>query len=91
MVDLESKMKCVYWTLILCKELVLFKLFLPMYILIPQKCTFDRLTVWLSPVNFVLTSVNSEFTGVSMEIITWGLAEVILISDSDRNSIAISL
>ena len=30
--------------------------------------------------NFVLTSVNMGFTGVSMEITAWGLAVAILIS-----------
>ena len=39
----------------------------------------------LSLVDFVLTSVNSEFTGVSMEIATRGLSGVILILGSGHD------
>ena len=39
----------------------------------------------LSLVNFILTSVNSEFTGVSKENETRGLSVVIIISDSGRD------
>ena len=39
----------------------------------------------ISLADFVLTSVNSEFTGVSMKIKTRGLAEVILISGPGRD------
>ena len=43
------------------------------------------LTVWISVVNFVLTLVNSEITGVSMEIATRGLSVVIITSGLGRD------
>ena len=44
----------------------------------------------ISLVNFVLTSVNTRFTGVSMEITTRGLAMVILVSGSGTGASVIS-
>ena len=39
----------------------------------------------LSLVDLVLTSVNSEFTGVSMVNATWGFSVVIIISRPGRD------
>ena len=47
--------------------------------------TYDRYECMLSLVNSVLTSINSEFTGVNMKIATRRLSEVILISGPGRD------
>ena len=45
-----------------------------MYIYISAKMYIDRYECMISLVDFVLTSVNARFTGVSMEITTRDLA-----------------
>ena len=40
----------------------------------------------ISLVSFVLISVNSEFTGVSIVIATWSLSVVIIISGPGRDT-----
>ena len=48
-----------------------------MYIYSAKSVHLTGMNVWLSLVDFVLTSVNAEFTGVCMEIATRGLSVII--------------
>ena len=48
-----------------------------MYIYSTKSVHLTGMNAWLSLVDFVLTSVNAEFTGVSMEIATRGLSVII--------------